>query len=94
MRPRMDWVFSIILVIPTLFVSTFSYDCKHFGIPQMCTFTWYAFNMVHELAWWWLHELKHVAIFIIDSKLVVFWLNQLLEYLTLLQLMWGFSNVK
>ena len=29
----------------------------------------------------WLCESKHVAIFIIDNKLVVFWLNQLLEYL-------------
>jgi hypothetical protein len=27
----------IITVIPTSFVSTFSYCCKHFGIPQKCT---------------------------------------------------------
>jgi len=30
----------IIVVIPTTFVSSFSYCCKHFGIPKSCTFTW------------------------------------------------------
>jgi len=37
--------------------------------------------MVQKLAWWWLYGLKHVATFMIDNKLVVFWLNELLEYL-------------
>ena len=70
----------IIIVIPTPFVSTFSYFCKHFGIPKMCTFTWCTLHMVQQLAWWWLYESKHVATFIIE-KLVVFCLNLLLEYL-------------
>jgi len=26
-------------IIPTSFVSTFSYYCKHFGFPKVCTFT-------------------------------------------------------
>ena len=34
------------------------------------------------MTWWWFHESKHVATFIIDNKLVVFWLNLLLEYLS------------
>jgi len=36
----------IIIVIPTSFVSTSSYCCKHFGIPKVCTFTWCTSNMV------------------------------------------------
>ena len=72
----------IFMVIPTSCVSTFPYCCKNVGIPQMCTFTWCTFNMIKELARWWSYESKHVAIFIIDNKLVVFWLNQLLEYLS------------
>jgi hypothetical protein len=66
-----------ILVISTVFVPNSSNSCKHLGIPKMCTFTWCTCNTVHDLAWWWLYESKHVAIFIIDKKLVVFWLNQL-----------------
>ena len=27
-------------------VPTFSYCCKHFGFPKMCTFTWRTLNMV------------------------------------------------
>ena len=38
--------------------------------------------MVKELAWWWLYESKHVAIYKIYNKLFVFWLNQILEYLS------------
>jgi hypothetical protein len=36
----------IIVAIPTSFVSTFSYRCKHFGIPNVCTFTWCILNMI------------------------------------------------
>ena len=42
----------IIIVIQTSFVSTFSYGCKHFGIPNMCTFTGCTLNIVQEFAWW------------------------------------------
>ena len=49
----------------------------------MCTFTWWTLNMVQKLVWGWrLYESKHVATFIIDNKLVVFWLNLLWEYLS------------
>jgi len=37
--------------------------CVHCG-PTVCTSTEYAFNIVCELAWWWLNEPKHVARFI------------------------------
>jgi hypothetical protein len=47
----------------------------------MCTLTWCTLNMVHGLAWWWLYESKHVATFIIDNKLVVFWLLYILSNL-------------
>jgi len=40
--------------------------------------SWYTLNMVQQLAWWWLFEAKYVAT-LIDNKLVVFWLNLLLE---------------
>ena len=39
----------------------------------------YTLNMFQELAWWWLYEPKHVATFMIDNKLIVFWLNQRLD---------------
>jgi len=45
----------------------------------MCTFLQCTLSMVHELAWRWLYESKHVATYTIDNKLVVFWLNQILE---------------
>ena len=56
-----------VIVVPTSFVCTFSYNCKHFGIPKMCTFTWCILDMVQELAWWWLFVSKHVAKFMADN---------------------------
>jgi len=66
--------------IPTSFVSTFSYCCKHFGIPEVCTFTWFTYNMVQKLVWW-LYESKHVATFIIDNKISCVLTELTLEYL-------------
>jgi len=75
------WVqMRLIFTIPTSFVPMFSHFCKNFGIPNMCTFTCCTSNMVQKLAWWWILESKRVAT-LIDNKLVVFWLNLLLEYL-------------
>jgi len=47
----------------------------------MFIFLWCTLIMFQELAVWRLYESKHVATFMIDNKLVVYWLNQLLEYL-------------
>jgi hypothetical protein len=57
------------------YVLTLSYFCKLFGTPKMCIFPWCTLNMVQWLAWWWLCESKNVATFIIDNKLVAFWLK-------------------
>jgi hypothetical protein len=81
---RSTWIrFNVTVIIVTLtsFVSTFCYCCKHFGIPKMFTFTWCTLNMVQWLAWCWLYGSKHVATFIIDNKLVVFWLEFILSNL-------------
>ena len=48
-----------------------SQKCALFG---SCTL-----NMVQWLDWWWLYESKHVATLIFDNKLVVFWLNLILN---------------
>ena len=61
-------------------VSITSFLPLQFFIPKVCTFTWCTLNMVQYLAWWWLYELILVATFIIENKLVVFWLNLLSGY--------------
>ena len=44
------WIcYIVIIVIPTLFLSTFFYCCEHFGVLKMCTFTWCTLNMVQDL---------------------------------------------
>ena len=71
----------IIIIITNLTCIYDLYFCKHFGIPKMCTFSWWTLNMVQWLAWWWPCVSKHVATFIIDNKLVVFWLKFILSNL-------------
>jgi len=37
-------------------------------------------KMIQELAWWWIYESKHVATFMIDNKLDMFWMNRISEF--------------